>query len=39
MEEEYKVNKLNSLMDKLMKEKTKIEGYLSYEVKEKQDLV
>lgn len=39
MEEEYKVNKLNSLLSRLTKEKQKIEEYLSFEVKEKQDLV
>ena len=39
MEEEYKINKLNSLLSRLMKEKHKIEEYLSFEVKEKQELV
>jgi hypothetical protein len=35
MEEEYKINKLNTLLSRLMKEKQKIEEYLSFEVKEK----
>lgn len=39
MEEEYKINKLNSLMIKLTNEKKKLEEYLSFEVKEKQELV
>ena len=39
MEEEFKINKLNSLMSRLVREKQKIEDILSFEVKEKQDLV
>ena len=39
MEEEFKINKLNTLMSRLVKEKSKIEEYLSFEVKEKQELV
>lgn len=39
MEGEYKINKLNSLMNKLVKEKQKLEEYYSYEVREKQELV
>lgn len=39
MEEEFKINKLNSLLSKLMKEKQRIEEFLSFEVKEKQELV
>lgn len=35
MEEEYKINKLNTLLNRLMKEKNKIEEYLSLEVREK----
>lgn len=39
VESEYKINKLNTLMNKLMREKHKIEEYLNYEVQTKQDLV
>lgn len=39
MEEEFKINRLNTLMSKLVKEKSKIEEYLGFEVKEKQELV
>ena len=39
MEEEFKINKLNTLMTRLVKEKQKIEEYLALEVKEKQELV
>lgn len=39
MESEYKINKLNTLMNKLMREKQKLEEYYSFEVKEKQELV
>jgi len=39
MEEEYKVNRLNQIMAKLVKEKQKIEEFLSFELKEKQELV
>lgn len=39
VESEYKINKLNTLMNKLMREKQKIEEYLNYEVQTKQDLV
>ncbi len=39
MEEEFKINKLNTLMSRLTKEKQKLEEYLSLEVKEKQELV
>lgn len=39
MESEYKVNKLNTLMSKLVKEKQKLEEYYSFEVREKQELV
>ena len=36
MESEYKINKLNNIMNKLMREKQKLEEYYSFEVKEKQ---
>jgi len=36
MEEEFKINKLNLLMSKLVKEKNKIEEYFYHQVKEKQ---
>lgn len=39
MEGEYRINKLNSLMNRLMREKTKLEEYYSFEVREKQELV
>ena len=39
MEGEYRINKLNSLMNKLVKEKQKLEEYYSFEVREKQELV
>ena len=39
MEGEYRINKLNTLMQRLVKEKQKLEEYYSYEVKEKQELV
>ena len=35
MESEYKINKLNTLMSKLVKEKHKLEEYYSFEVREK----
>jgi hypothetical protein len=35
MEGEYRINKLNSLMNKLVKEKQKLEEYYSFEVREK----
>jgi hypothetical protein len=39
MESEFKINKLNTLMQKLAREKQKLEDYYSFEVREKQDLV
>jgi hypothetical protein len=39
MEGEYKINKLNNLMNRLMREKQKLEEYYSFEVREKQELV
>jgi hypothetical protein len=36
---EYQVNRLNSLMSKLVAEKQKLEEYYSSEVREKQELV
>lgn len=39
MESEYKINKLNSLIAKLVREKQKLEEYYSFEVREKQELV
>ena len=39
VEGEYKINKLNTIMNKLVKEKHKLEEYYSFEVKEKQELV
>ena len=39
MESEYQINKLNTLMNKLVKEKQKLEEYYSFEVREKQELV
>ena len=39
MEGEYRVNKLNTIMNKLVKEKQKLEEYYLIEVKEKQELV
>ena len=39
MEGEYRINKLNTLLNKLMKEKQKLEEYYSFEVREKQELV
>jgi hypothetical protein len=35
MEGEYQINKLNSIMQKLVREKQKLEDYYSYEVREK----
>ena len=35
MESEYKVNKLNTLMQRLLQEKQKLEEYYSFEVREK----
>jgi hypothetical protein len=39
MEGEYQINKLNTIMQKLVREKQKLEDYYSFEVREKQDLV
>lgn len=39
MQEEQIINKLTTLLNRLLKEKSKIEELLSMEVKEKQDLV
>lgn len=39
VESEYKINKLNTLMNKLVKEKQKLEEFLNFEVQTKQDLV
>ena len=39
MEEEFKVNKLNSLLSRLINEKMVIEEKLQSEVKEKKNLV
>ena len=39
MEGEYKINKLNSLLSRLINEKLKREEQLQSEVKEKKDLV
>lgn len=39
MESEFKINKLNTIMQKLVLEKQKLEDYYSFEVREKQDLV
>ena len=35
MEGEYQINKLNSIMQKLVREKQKLENYYSFEVREK----
>jgi hypothetical protein len=35
MEGEYQINKLNSIMQKLVREKQKLEVYYSFEVREK----
>jgi hypothetical protein len=35
MEGEYQINKLNSIMQKLVREKQKLEDYYSFEVREK----
>lgn len=35
MEGEFYINKLNSIMNKLMREKQKLEEYYSFEVREK----
>lgn len=35
MEGEYQINKLNSIMQRLVREKQKLEDYYSFEVKEK----
>lgn len=35
MEGEYQINKLNTIMQKLVREKQKLEDYYSFEVREK----
>jgi len=39
MQSEYQINRLNTVMQKLVREKQKLEDYYSYEVREKQELV
>jgi hypothetical protein len=39
MEGEYRINKLNNLLNRLVREKQKLEEYYSFEVREKQELV
>jgi len=39
MEGEFKINKMNLLLNRLLTEKKKLEDYYTFEVKEKQELV